>query len=440
MFFGATRLAGTCVSLAEENIGEIPMPRRARQGSALLVVALGYFVDAYDIVVFSTVRVPSLLGLGTAQRDITAVGLHLLNVQLAGMLLGGFLWGTLGDKGGRRSTLLASIFLYSLATFANGFVTSVPAYAALRFAAGVGLAGELGAGVTLLSETLSQKWRGLGNTFVGISGILGGVAAATCADRLPWQAAYLLGGMLGFLLLAARLRVDDPEVYKRLRMTRAPRGSLRVLLCSPGTLSRYVYCLLLSGPNWVGLGLFIGLAPELCRANVTLGHVTVGQATMAFLLGMAVGESVAGLTVTKIGLRRQTIGLFLVLWAVACCAFLGLHDASRASFLLACTGLGVGAGYWPIFLTYVSELFGTNLRALATVSLPNMSRAKVIPASAFLAACMPRLGISQCLSVIAGICFAGAIFALTRLPETHGRSLDYVEGWTEEDLCLSDSS
>src|SRR5882762_615963 len=111
----------------------------------VIVAALGYFVDIYDLLLFSIVRRPSLSALGVPDEELFGQGEFLLQVQMGGLLLGGLIWGIMGDKRGRLSVLFGSILMYSLANIGNGFVTNVTQYAALRFIAGLGLAGELGA-------------------------------------------------------------------------------------------------------------------------------------------------------------------------------------------------------------------------------------------------------------------------------------------------------
>src|SRR5678815_49497 len=133
---------------------------------AVIVAALGYFVDIYDLLIFGIVRADSLKSIGIAPDAQLGPTQLILNTQMIALLLGGILWGVLGDKRGRISVLFGSIILYSLANIANGFVHTVPQYAAARFLAGLGLAGELGGGITLVSESLDEKTRGHGTTIV----------------------------------------------------------------------------------------------------------------------------------------------------------------------------------------------------------------------------------------------------------------------------------
>ncbi|GAC1302174.1 MAG: hypothetical protein NVSMB24_06340 [Mucilaginibacter sp.] len=136
----------------------------------VLVASLGYFVDIYDLLIFLIVRKESLLGIGVKPTDVLSTGLSIINWQMFGLLLGGILWGVLGDKLGRIKVLFGSIALYSLANFANGLVHDPTTYAVIRFIAGIGLAGELGAGITLVTETLSKEKRGYGTMIVGGAG------------------------------------------------------------------------------------------------------------------------------------------------------------------------------------------------------------------------------------------------------------------------------
>ena len=244
-------------------------PRQSQQqiiSGAILIAALGYFVDIYDLVLFSIVRVKSLKGIGVPDGDLLSQGVLLLNMQMIGMLLGGILWGIWGDKRGRLSVLLGSIFLYSAANIANGFVTNVPAYAVLRFIAGIGLAGELGAGITLVSEAMPKELRAYGTIVVSIVGVLGAVVAAMVGDLFDWRISYFVGGAMGIVLLLLRIKASESGMFGAIKAQTVKRGALSLIFKSwPNTL-KYFNCILIGIPLWFVVGILITFSPEFGKA------------------------------------------------------------------------------------------------------------------------------------------------------------------------------
>src|SRR5678810_836288 len=206
----------------------------------VLVAALGYLVDMYDLFLFSIVRVPSLRSLNLPPEKITQDGIMLLNLQMAGLLIGGIFWGILGDKKGRLSVLFGSILIYSLANIGNGFVTTVGAYAVLRFVAGFGLAGELGAGITLVTEILPAKIRGYGATLVATLGVLGALLAYVVSYLFDWRASYIIGGCLGLMLMIARIRVFESGIFLKLKEANIKRGDVRMLFNTKTRFIKYM--------------------------------------------------------------------------------------------------------------------------------------------------------------------------------------------------------
>src|SRR6185312_6239212 len=173
---------------------------------AVIVGALGYFVDIYDLLLFNIIRLPSLRSLGLTADEADKRGLTILSIQMGGLLIGGIIWGILGDKKGRLRVLFASIILYSLGSIANGMVHTVTQYEVARFITGLGLAGELGAGITLVSELMPKEKRGISTAWVAGIGLTGAVFAFLIkywfvgADGAGWRTCYYIGGGLGFLL------------------------------------------------------------------------------------------------------------------------------------------------------------------------------------------------------------------------------------------------
>lgn len=394
----------------------------------ILVSALGYFVDVYDIILFAVLRVPSLKALGLAPEEITSIGLNLMNVQLLGMLIGGVAWGMLGDKRGRLSILFGSIILYSTANFANAFVTNVSQYAVLRFIAGFGLAGELGAGITLVSELMSQHKRGIGTTIVTAFGVLGGICGGMVGNLFTWQTAYIIGGLAGFVLLFMRLGLVESGMFITLKTdNHVQKGSLGKFWSKPHLLKKYGCCLLIGMPFWIFVGLFMTLAPELGAMLNVAGEVTTSWALLYFNVGLGLGELSSGLLSQLWGSRKKTVALFIVLAFSVMTTFLNSHDITPLYFYGFCVLMGASIGYWAVFLVMSAEQFGTNLRATVTVSLPNMVRGMAVPMTLLLTYLKPHLGMITSLGLIGGGSLLLAMLCIFSLPETFARDLDFIE-------------
>ena len=413
-----------------------PRSVRGRMGSAaarsvlsatVLVGALGYFVDVYDLLLFSIVRVESLRGLGVPEDRLLGEGVFLLNAQMAGLLLGGVCWGVLGDKRGRVSVLFGSIALYSVANLANAFVTDLTTYAVLRFLSGIGLAGELGAAITLVSETLPKETRGYGTALVASFGLLGAVVAALVGGLLPWRAAYAVGGVLGLLLLALRVRLADSGMFRRVERADVARGSLRLLLAHPGRRARYLHCILLGLPIWFAIGVVVTFSPELSRALGATGPVTAGGAVLWSYSGGVVGDLASGFASQRWRSRQWVMLAFIVLIAAATFAILLSAGLTPSGWYALCFVLGLGVGYWAVFVTNAAEQFGTNLRATVTTTVPNLVRGAVVPMTLALTALTGVVSLVSAALLVGAACSLLALWALRSLPETHGKDLDYVD-------------
>lgn len=395
---------------------------------SVAAAALGYFVDLYDIVIFGVVRVASLTDLGITGADNTSWGIHLLNLQMVGMLVGGVLWGVLGDKLGRRTALLATIGMYSLANVANGFVTSVEQYAVLRFVAGIGLAGELGMGVTLVAELMPAKYRGYGTTVISFLGLLGALAASYVGVLLPWRMAFIAGGVMGFAVMAARwYGLRESEMFSASRAQGRHQGDVRVLLRSGATLGKFLAVIAVGVPIWYISALFVNLAPEYGKALNLAEPLTVAQVLRWQAIGLAIGSAVTGLLSEWLGSRKRVLyGCFAVLIALVA-VLLGLDGASVATYCALMFAIGLGQGYWTVFMTTAAEQFGTNIRATVATSVPNFVRAMIVPITLGLTAIWGTTGLIGGTVLIGAIVFGVALFALWTLQETFGRDLDYRE-------------
>lgn len=394
--------------------------------SSVLLAALGYFVDIYDLILFSIVRVKSLMGLGVAQTELLSVGMLLLNMQMMGMLLGGIFWGILADKRGRLSVLLGSILLYSISNIANGFVHSVGAYAVLRFVAGVGLAGELGAGITLVSEVMSKETRIFGTTIVAVVGILGAIAAALVGELFDWRVAFWIGGAMGLGLLLLRIKASESGLFCQAQNANVKKGSLAVIFSSWKSVRKYFECILIGVPIWFVVGILITFSPEFGVALGIKVPPSAGQAVMFTYIGLALGGLLSGILSQYLASRKKAVAIFLMLDAFLIGVYLLYPCPPLGLFYFLCFALGVANGYWAIFVTIAAEQFGTNIRATVATTVPNFVRGAVVPLTLGFQALKPFVGILASGGIIAAICLVFAGISLKALEETHGKDLDYL--------------
>lgn len=392
----------------------------------VVVAALGYFVDILDLFLFNVVRQPSLRDLGVSPADSLFWGMRLLNAQMVGVLVGAFVFGTLGDRLGRLRALYGSILIYSVGTLLNGLVDSVETYAFCRLLAGFGLAGELGAAVTLVSETLPQSRRGLGTTLVAGFGLCGGVAAALLAEWLSWRTCYFVGGSAGLLLLLLRLSVAEPQMFVDVKQQSVRRGSLALLLATATRRRRFLQLLLIGLPVWFVAGIVIAFSPELSTALGTQG-VTAARAVLISYIGVALGDLLCGVLSQVLKSRRRAMLWSLSLLLVLLLLLLRLHGLGLHGFYALCFGLGLSTGYWAVLVTTAAEQFGTNLRATVTTTVPNLVRASVIPLGLLYQQLVPTLGTVGSVRWLGGLCVAVAVVSLWLLPETYHRELAFLE-------------
>ncbi len=395
---------------------------------AILVAALGYFVDIYDLILFSIVRIKSLKAIGVAESALLSDGVWLLNMQMIGMLLGGILWGLLGDKKGRLSVLFGSIFLYSAANIANGFVNSIEAYAWLRFIAGVGLAGELGAGITLVSEVMPKEIRGYGTMIVATIGVCGAVVAVLVGDLFDWRTAYFVGGGMGIALLFLRISVYESGMFEKVRHAKHKMGNLSILFRSRANIFKYANCVLIGMPIWFTVGILITFSPEFGKALGMFLTPDAGKAVLFTYIGIAIGDLVSGCLTQILGSRKKIVLVFVLLIAVFIATYLLHRQPSLFEFYLTCFALGFAVGYWAVFVTIASEQFGTNIRATVTTTVPNFVRGTVVPLTFFFQLLKPHVGIIQSAGIVGAVCVFLALTSLHFLHETHGKDLDYCEG------------
>lgn len=414
----------------------------------IAVAAMGYFVDIYDLVLFNVVKKESLVEImrGATASEITDTGIFLFNMQMFGMLIGGILWGIWGDKRGRVSVLFGSILLYSLANLLNAFVTSIPAYALIRIIAGIGLAGELGAGITLVSETMSREKRGYGTLIIVSFGALGAVVAALVGAKgetvgrllsavfggefSNWQVAYIVGGTLGLLLLLLRVGTIESGMFKRMQQSPAERGNLLWLFTNRARLWRYLCCIFIGLPVWYVVGLLVANSEEVFAPELGVqGAIKNGEAVKYAYLGLCVGDVISGLLSQWWKSRRKVVFLYLLFCLALTLYFLfGVRNVTPEYYYFLTFLMGTAAGYWAIFVIIAAEQFGTNIRSTVTTTVPNFVRGSVpLITSAFGFLTASSVGNLQSALWVGLLCFGLAAYATYCVRETFSRDLDFVE-------------
>lgn len=412
---------------------------RSSLNKLIIVAALGYFVDIYDLVLFSVERKDSLteiLGAGASKESIKNIGMALLSWQMGGMLIGGLFWGILGDKKGRLSVLFGSILMYSLANIANGFVTNVEWYAALRFISGFGLAGELGAGITLVSESMSKERRGIGTMIVATVGVFGAVVAGFMGDVIHnWRWSFFIGGGMGLVLLVLRIGVFESGMFQKVKESAVSKGNFFDLFKTRHRAFQYLSIIMIAVPVWYVMGILISFAPEIF-ASMGITHFTpdAGKSIMYAYLGITVGDLASGLISQLMKSRKKALGLFLAMTIISVFLYFKLAVISEAYYYFIITIIGFATGYWAVFMSTAAELFGTNIRATATTTAPNFVRGALIFLSFgfryFETVFLDPDGKadSQKAAIAVGIIVAIlSIAALINLKETFHKDLNYTE-------------
>lgn len=393
----------------------------------VIVIAMGYFVDIYDLILFGVVRVESLTELGLNKEEITLWGSMILNAQMAGMLIGGILWGILGDKKGRLSVLFASIILYSVANLLNAFVVNVEQYALLRFIAGIGLAGELGAGVTLVAEILPKELRGYGVMSIAAFGVLGVVAANIVAEHFAWRNAYIIGGVLGFLLLILRFRVRESAMFEHHVSDDVKRGHFFSLFSNKKLFGKYIKAIVIGMPLWYVVGVLVMFSPEFAVALSIEGSVSAGQALMYCYIGLSIGDLASGYLSQQMRSRKKAYTFFMLFSIASVIYYFTLSGATADSFYICVFFLGVFCGYWALFITMAAEQFGTNIRATVATTVPNFVRGSVVPITSSFMFLKESMGVLGSAAIVGAVTFSIAMAALYFTRETFHEDLDYIE-------------
>lgn len=392
----------------------------------VVVAALGYFVDIYDLVVFSVIRLKSLHDIGVSDADIREKGVFVINMQMFGLLLGGILWGIIGDKFGRIKVLFGSILLYSIANIANGFVHELNTYAIIRLIAGIGLAGELGAGITLVSETMSKENRGYGTMLVAVIGLFGAVAAAQVGKQ-DWRTAYYVGGGLGLVLLLLRVGTFESGMFKNVADSKVAKGNFFMLFTNGKRFLKYLYCILIGAPLWYVVGILVTQSKEFGQALGAKELLNPGDGIMFSYIGIAIGDVAAGLLAQITKSRKLTMLIFLILSVITVVAYLSSKGMTSTQFIWICFAMGFSVGYWATFVTIASEQFGTNIRSTVTTTVPNFVRGSLIPINFLFDIFVKHYGMVKSGFIMMIILTLVALFSLSQLKESFGKDLDYVE-------------
>lgn len=393
----------------------------------VLVAALGYFVDIYDLILFSIVRVPSLKSLGLSGEALTDVGVRLINWQMSGMLIGGIVWGILGDKRGRLTVLFGSILTYSLANIANGFAQTVLQYELMRFVAGVGLAGELGAGITLVAEVMPREKRGIGTTVVAGVGILGAVVAALVGDAFSWRVAYFVGGGMGLSLLLVRVGLTESGMFEGAKSTGVRHGDFFAFFRNKTRLRRYVSVILVGVPVWYAVGILVTFSPEIAGAMGLTKLPKPSTAVMLMYIGLAIGDFGSGFLSHVLKSRKKVLFGFLTLSSLATLAYFTIGRSSLMAFYVVVVLLGIASGYWAVFVTVASEQFGTNIRATATTTAPNFVRGALVLVTLSFQFLKGSVGVVYGAAIVGAVVLALGFASVFGLEETHGKDLDFTE-------------
>lgn len=412
----------------------------------VIVAALGYFVDIYDLLLFSIIRVKSLKSLGLSDALIDTEGKFIISIQMYGLLIGGILWGMMGDKKGRLSVLFGSIVLYSLANIANGFVHTVNEYALARFIAGVGLAGELGAGITLVSELISKENRGKATSIVAGVGLTGAIAAYFVAHSFDWMATggnswaqgiidahydwricYFIGGFLGLMLLLMRVSVFESGMYKNVKNSNVQKGNFLMFFNNGKRFKKYLMAILVGLPTWYVIGILITFSKEFAERFGIKDPVDPGKAIMLAYVGISIGDLLIGFLSNWLGSRKKALYLFYSLTVISICMYFFQQGGSATGMYAICMLMGFSTGFWALFVTMAAEHFGTNLRATAATTVPNMVRGSLPIIILLFNGLQPSFSYINAAAITGVVVMSISIFAVVMTEETFGKDLDFME-------------
>ena len=394
----------------------------------VLVAALGYFVDIYDLLLFQIVRVDSLKDMGLSIAQVKSEGEFIISVQMIGLLVGGIIWGIMGDKKGRLSVLFGSIVLYSIANIVNGFVQTPNQYALTRFFAGVGLAGELGAGITLVSELVSKEKRGISTSLVAGIGLTGAVVAYFISQNFHWRICYFIGGGLGFCLLLLRISVFESGMFSNVKLQQVQRGNFFMFFTNKLRFKKYMLAILIGLPTWYVIGILVAFSNDFGRAFGFSEEVMPKKSTMFAYVAIAVADVMVGFVSQWMRSRKKALFIFYILTVISIIFYFTQQSGTAAGMYVICAALGFSTGFWAIFVTMAAEQFGTNLRATAATTVPNMVRGALPLILLLFKGLQSATGSYITAGWITGaIVMAISLTAAWFTEETFGKDLNYVE-------------
>jgi MFS family permease len=395
----------------------------------VIVAALGYFVDIYDLLLFGIVRIPSLKDLKLGDAEISSIGASILNWQMTGLLVGGILWGILGDKRGRLTVLFGSILTYSLANIGCGLVQDITTYKFLRLLAGIGLAGELGAGITLVSEVLPTRLRAIGTSLVAGVGLFGAVVAYFVVELFTWRHAYFVGGGMGLSLLLLRVGVFESSSFKALLANKphVQRGNFFLFFTNRRRFVTYLKCIGIGLPTWFVIGILATFCNEIGQALHLSEPARPGLAIMWCYVGLAFGDLCSGFISHRLHSRRKAVMLLMSISLLFSMFYLFIPSPSVFQFYFFLLLMGFGIGYWAMFVTIGAEQFGTNLRATAATTVPNMVRGTVVLMTSGYAFFKTHVSPIEAAAYVGIVCFVLGYLSIITIPETHGKDLNFLE-------------
>jgi MFS transporter, putative metabolite:H+ symporter len=393
----------------------------------VIVGALGFFVDVYDLLLFGIIRKPSLADLGLSPNEVFAQGEFILSIQMTGLLIGGIIWGIMGDKKGRLSVLFGSILLYSIANIANGFVQNTTQYAIMRFIAGIGLAGELGAGITLVSELLPKEKRGIAASMIAGFGIFGAVSAFFVSRAFDWRVCFYIGGGMGLVLLILRINIFESKLFGDIKKTNVQRGNFLMLFNNRDRFIRYLRCILIGIPAWYVIGVLVTFSDKFGEA-FGIKNIDPAKSIMFQYLAIAFGDLTVGLLSNYLKSRKKALYIFYGITTLFIILYFLQQNGTPLTMYMICAGLGFGTGFSVVYITMSAEQFGTNLRATAAVSVPNMVRGALPLIILLFKGLRNFTGSYITGGWITGLLLMSiAIIAAYKTKETFGKDLNYVE-------------
>lgn len=393
----------------------------------VLVAALGYFVDIYDLLLFLIVRVQSLKSLGLDEAQMASDGMDIIGHQMWGLLIGGIIWGMLGDKKGRLSVLFGSIFLYSIANIANGFVNTIEQYSLCRFIAGIGLAGELGAGITLVSELIPKEKRGLATSMVAGIGLSGAVLAYFISKSFDWRICYFIGGGLGLMLLLLRVTVFESGMFKNIQNADVVKGNFLMFFTKFARFKKYLLSILIGLPTWYVIGILVGFSKEFGVQFGIQEAIDPGKAVMLAYVAISIGDIAIGFLSQALKSRKKALYIFYAITIVGIILYFQQEDGSANQMYALCALLGFGTGFWAIFVTMAAEHFGTNLRATAATTVPNMVRGALPLMVLFFKGLQPQYSFITAAAITGALVMVISVIAAVLTEETFGKDLDFLE-------------